>query len=118
MRVNEKQGLTTIKIENTAKVIIVQERFEHANWLFDFLPLNNVAREIKNNNIQIMSILELEQLACSNLTDNIDNIFIEKLDESTRRLPYDKFMESLDGYNIQNNNFFELEFNSFFSREN
>lgn len=116
----QKMGTTEPKFANIGrvhKIIVLEEDFYLANALVDFLQNDPIVRKIEREQIQIISMLELETVLLSNYSNDLDSIFTSKIDGPNRKLSLDFHLRQLPNFKTDKNNILDKTLDNYLHRE-
>ncbi|MCH7690820.1 MAG: hypothetical protein IIA17_07235 [candidate division Zixibacteria bacterium] len=100
-------------------VILIEDSFGFSNALDSLLEKNEVAGKLNNTNGQIMSLHELEILVSSNMCNNVESVFIKKLEDSSyREASFDNYFTTLKGFEMRGDSILDETFRDLFELPN
>lgn len=102
------------KAINICKIIVLEEHFQFANVVADFLPNNSIINEIKKSKTHIASTLDLETVLCSNYSSDFAHVFADWFGNLAESPTLEQHVRKLPKFNFNEDNILDRTFNNFF----
>ena len=105
------------EIRRTHRILIFEEDFYFSNALSDFIANDSILLKLEKENVQIISMLELETLLLSNYSNDLVSVFTSKVDGPNRKLSFDFHLRQLPNFKTSKNNILDQTFEKYTRRK-